>query len=109
MQKIGSLRSLNPYNPFLGMQVAITRQSRFHPTPLHPEEALTRDQALRFYTINNAWLMRSEKEIGSLEVGKRADFIRVDRDLLTCPVTEIRETKVLGTWVDGQRVFGSEK
>ena len=109
MQRIGSLRSLNPYNPFLAMQVAITRQSRFHPTPLHPEEALTREQAIRFYTINNAWLMRSETEIGSLEVGKRADFIRVDRDLLTCPVTEIRETQVLGTWVDGQRVFDSEK
>ncbi len=107
MQKIGSLRSLNPYNPFLGMQVAITRLSKFHPIPLHPEEALTREQAIRFYTINNAWLMRSEQEIGSLEVGKRADFIRVDRDLLICPVDQIRETKVLGTWVDGQRVFGS--
>ncbi len=105
MQKIGSLRSLNFYNPFLAMQVAITRMSRFHPTPLHIEEALTREQAIRFYTINNAWLMRSEKEIGSIEVGKRADFIRVDRDLLTCPVEEIRETRVLSTWVDGRCVF----
>lgn len=105
MQRIGSLRSLNPYNPFLGMQVAITRLSQFHPTPLHPEEALTREQAIRFYTINNAWLMRSETEIGSLEVGKRADFIRVDRDILTCPVDQIRETKVLATWVDGVHVF----
>ena len=107
MQRIGSLRSLNPYNPFLGMQVAITRLSKFHPTPLHPEEALTREQAIRFYTINNAWLMRSETEIGSLEVGKRADFIRIDRDLLTCPVDQIRETKVLATWVDGGKVFAA--
>ncbi len=107
MQRIGSLRSLNPYNPFLGMQVAITRLSKFHPTPLHSEEALTREQAIRFYTINNAWLMRSETEIGSLEVGKRADLIRVDRDLLTCPVEQIRETKVLATWVDGVQVFAS--
>ncbi len=108
MQKIGSLRSLNFYNPFLAMQVAITRMSRFHPTPLHWEEALTREQAIRFYTINNAWLMRSEQEIGSIEVGKRADFIRVDRDLLTCPVEEIRQTQVLGTWMDGQRVYAHD-
>ena len=107
MQRIGSLRSLNPYNPFLGMQVAITRLSKFHPTPLHAEEALTREQAIRFYTINNAWLMQSETEIGSLEVGKRADFIRVDRDLLTCPVEQIRETRVRATWVDGVQVFAA--
>lgn len=106
MQKIGSLRSLNFYNPFLAMQTAITRIGRFRQTPLHPEEALTREQVLRYYTINNAWLMRSEKEIGSLEVGKRADFVRLDRDLLTCPVEQIRETAVLGTWVDGTKVYG---
>ncbi len=107
MQRIGSLRSLNPYNPFLGMQVAITRQSKFHPTPLHPEEALSREQAIRFYTIHNAWLMRSETEIGSLEVGKRADLIRIDRDLLTGPVDQIRNTIVLATWVDGVQVFAA--
>ena len=50
MQKIGSLRSINPYNPFLGMATAITRRARGFDGPLHPEEALTREQAIRLYT-----------------------------------------------------------
>src|SRR5207253_56586 len=48
MQKIGSLRSVNPYNPFLAMWVTITRRARWYEGRLHPEEALSREQALRF-------------------------------------------------------------
>ena len=48
MQKIGSLRAINPYNPFLGMWTAITRRSKWHEGQLHPEEALTREQAIPF-------------------------------------------------------------
>ena len=104
MQKIGSLRSVNPYNPFLGMWVAATRSARWHAEPVHPEQALSREEMIRFYTINNAWLMRYDSEVGSLEPGKRADFIVVDRDLLVCPVEDIRETQVLSTWLDGRKV-----
>jgi len=105
MQKIGSLRSVNPYNPFLGMWITVTRRARWYDGQLHPEEALSREQAIRFYTINNARLMFMEDEIGSLEPGKRADFVILDRDLLECPVDEIRETKVLATYVDGRAVY----
>ena len=56
MQKIGSLRSINPYNPFLGMWTTLVRQPRGSEAPLHPEQRLTREQAIRFYTINNAFL-----------------------------------------------------
>lgn len=104
MQKIGSLRSVNPYNPFLGMWIAVTRTARWHDAPVHREQALTRQQMIRFYTINNAWLMRMEEDIGSLEVGKRADFIILDRDVLTCPEDDIRSTRVLSTWLDGIRL-----
>ena len=104
MQKIGSLRSVNPYNPFLGMWVAVTRKARWYEGEIHPEQSLTREQMIRFYTINNAWLMRAEDEVGSLEVGKRADFIVIDRDLLACPDDEIRKTQVLSTWLDGKIV-----
>ena len=93
MQKIGSLRSINPYNPFLAMEVAITRRAKGYDRPLHPEEALTREQAIRFYTINNAHLLFLEDRIGSLEPGKKADFVVIDRDLLTCPDDQIKSTR----------------
>ncbi len=105
MQKIGSLRAINPYNPFLGMWVTITRQARWYEGRLHPEESLTRQQAIRFYTRNNANLMFLEDHVGSLERGKLADFIVVDRDLLSCPVDDIRQTTVLQTFVEGTQVF----
>ena len=52
---------------------------------LEPDEALTREQALRLYTINNAYLHHEEKEKGSLEVGKLADLIVIDRDVPDLP------------------------
>ncbi|MBC7855042.1 MAG: amidohydrolase, partial [Pirellulaceae bacterium] len=97
MQKIGSLRSVNPYNPFLAMWTTITRQARWYEGRMHPEEALTREQAIRFYSMNNAYILFLEKEVGSLEIGKQADLIVLDRDLLICPVDDIKETKVLKT------------
>jgi hypothetical protein len=105
MQKIGSLRSVNPYNPFLGMWVAITRKSKYYERPLHPEEALSREQALRFYTINNARLMFLDHAAGSLEAGKQADFVVLDRDLLACPVDEIRDARALQTYLAGELVY----
>ncbi len=105
MQKIGSFRSINPYNPFLAMEVAITRRAKGYEGRLHPEEALSRAQAIQFYTINNAHLLFLEDKIGSLEEGKQADFILIDRDLLTCRDDEISGTRVLATYLDGKRVF----
>ncbi len=106
MQRIDARKAVNPYDPFLGMWVALIRRSRFHEEPLHPEEALTREQVLRFYTWNNAYLMKLEDQTGSLEPGKRADLVILDRDLLTCPQDDIRETKVLATYLDGRKVYG---
>ena len=105
MQRIGSLRSVNPYNPFLGIWTTLTRQPRWADAPLHPEQLITREQALRFYTFNNAFLTFEEKEKGSLEVGKLADFIVLDRDILTCPVDEVKDISVLQTWLGGKQVY----
>ena len=104
MQKIGSFRSVNPYNPFLAMVTAITRRAKGYEGQLHPEEALSREQAIRFYTANNAYILFLDKEVGSLESGKQADLIVVDRDLLTCPEDQIRDTKVLQTYLAGKLV-----
>jgi predicted amidohydrolase YtcJ len=106
MQKIGSLRSINPYNPFLGMWITLTRQPRWTDQPLHPEQRLSREQAIRLYTINNAYLTFEENEKGSLEKGKLADLIVLDRDILTCPLDQVRSTQVEQTYLGGRLVSG---
>jgi predicted amidohydrolase YtcJ len=109
MQKIGSMRSINPYNPFLGIATAVTRRGRGLEDALHPEEALSREQALRFHTINNAMLLFKEDSIGSLETGKLADLVVLDTDLLTCPEEKIAATHVLRTYVGGKLVFHADR
>jgi len=108
MQKIGSLRSINPYNPFLAMQTAITRKARWYEGKLHPEESLTREQALRMYTMNNARLLFCEATRGSLEPGKLADLAVLDTDLLKCPEEKIAATRALRTYVGGKLVYRAE-
>jgi predicted amidohydrolase YtcJ len=105
MQKLGSFRSVNPYNPFLAMQTTITRKAKWYEGQLHPEEALSREQAIRFYTINNATIMFLDNKTGSLEEGKLADLIVVNTDLITCPPDSIKDTQVLRTYVGGKLVY----
>jgi hypothetical protein len=106
MQKIGSMRSVNAYNPFFGMWITLSRIPRGAKTPLHPEERLTREQAIRLYTINNAFLTFEEKEKGSLEPGKLADFIVLDRDILTCPLDTVKSITVSAAYLGGKPVHG---
>ncbi len=105
MQKLGSLRSINPYDPWLGLWTTLTRMPRWTDSALHPEQRISRQDALRLYTINNAYLTFEEKEKGSLETGKLADFIVIDRDYLKCPEADIREIQVQSTWVGGKQVW----
>jgi len=109
MQKIGSLRSVNPYNPFLGMWATVVRMPRGMDEALHPEQQIDRYEAIRLYTLNNAYLTFEEKEKGSIEVGKLADFIILDRDLLKCSIDEIASTQVLETYLGGERVYERAK
>ena len=73
--------------------------------PWWPEELLTREQALTALTINCAKQMFIEDERGSISKGKYADFLLVDKDVLTCPVTEIHTAKPEGTFFEGKKVF----
>lgn len=107
MQKIGGMRATNPYNPFWGMWVAITRKPRWTDQILHPSESITRTQALRLYTINNAYLSFEEKQKGSLEAGKLADFIVIDRDILRCPTDQIKEIQVEATYLGGRLIYST--
>jgi predicted amidohydrolase YtcJ len=104
MLKLDSFESTNPWNPWLAMQIAITRQTERGPV-LVPSESLARVEALRLYTINNAYLHHEEKDKGTLEAGKLADLIIIDRDFLTCPLEDIAHTQVLYTVVGGRIVY----
>lgn len=108
MRKIGSFRSINPYNPFLGMWTTITRQPEGLSRSIHPEESLTRIQAIRMYTANNAYMLFQEDQTGTLEAGKLADFIVIDRNILECPVDEIKEIEVLNTYLGGEEVYSRD-
>jgi len=101
---LDSITSTNPWNPWLGMWVALTRHTERGEVH-NPSERLTREQALRLYTINNARLNFEEREKGSLESGKYADLILVDRNVSTCSVDDVRTTKVLLTMVGGKVVW----
>jgi len=82
-------------NPFIGIANATSRG----------KDSLTVREALDAYTINAAYLMRHENRVGSLEAGKRADFVVIDRDIFNIPAGEIRDTKVLLTVFDGKEVY----
>ena len=73
--------------------------------PWWSEELLTREQAITSLTINIAKQMLIEKERGSICEGKYADFLLVNKDVLSCPVTEIHEAKPAATYFEGKKVF----
>ncbi len=97
-------------NPFFGLHAAITRQDHAG-QPVggwYPEQRLTRAEALRAFTLGAAWAAHQEKQLGTLEPGKWADFILVDRDYFEVPVEDIWQTQVMETWVGGERVYVRE-
>ncbi len=104
MIRMDAIESTNPWDPWLGIWVAVTRHAE-GTAVLNPDQKLTRVEALKFYTLNNAKLHFEEREKGTIEPGKFADLILLDRDPLTCPEEEIRTTKVLWTMVGGKFVF----
>jgi predicted amidohydrolase YtcJ len=71
----------------------------------HPEEALSRRDALRLFTINAAYGRFAEKELGTITVGKRADLSAFDVDLMTAPAADIPKGHAVLTMVDGQVVY----
>ncbi len=107
MQKAGSFRSINPYNPFFGMWIMLSRVPRWSSAALYPEERVTREQAIRFYTIQNAFLTFEEKEKGSLEAGKLADLIVLREDILTMREDLIPKITVEATYLGGKLVHGN--
>ena len=94
-------------NPMQGIYAAVTRQT-LDGSPeggWFPEERIDVETALRAYTINNAWAAGEEELKGTLESGKLADIVILDRDLFEIPPAEIKDVQVLATLVGGRFVF----
>ena len=95
-----------PDDPFGIMEIVVTGVYHLeNAKPWWTEELLTREQALTALTINVAKQMFLENERGSIKEGKYADFLLVNKDVLTCPVTEIHEAKPAATYFEGKKVF----
>ena len=96
----------SPDDPFSIMEIAVTGVYYVeHAKPWWTEELLTREQVLTALTINVAKQMFIEEERGSISAGKYADFLLVDKDVLTCPVTEIHNAKPAATYFEGKKVY----
>ncbi len=96
-------------NPFHGLYAAVTRQGRDGEPDggWYADQALSRAEALHSFTLAAAFAANQEARLGSLEPGKWADFIVIDRDYFEIPSSEIDDIKVLQTWVAGEVMFES--
>ncbi len=103
----GSDYPFTPLNPFLAIEVGMTRRDPENPesAPLVPDQALTLEELLAAYTIQAAYQLHQEHLTGSIEVGKAADLVLLDRNLFETPQHRISETEVLMTLLDGEVVY----
>ncbi|WP_296002628.1 amidohydrolase [Rugamonas sp.] len=94
-------------NPFAGIHAAVTRQDGNGAPPggWYKNQAMTLTEAFRCFTLDAAYAAHQENVIGSLEPGKWADFVLVDRDIFKTPASDIGKTQVLQTWVAGRQVY----
>jgi predicted amidohydrolase YtcJ len=100
---LGSDFPVESPDPRLGLYAAVTRQDlKGQPEGgWLPGERLTREEALRGFTLDAAWSLFLDKEVGSLETGKRADLVVFARDIMTVPEAEIPKVEIDMTFVDG--------
>jgi predicted amidohydrolase YtcJ len=92
------------FNPMKGIQAAVCREDT-EGIQIAPEQAIRVEQALYAYTMGGAKAHDLEQEQGSIEVGKRADFIFLDKNPLDIPTKLLNSVQVLETYIGGERVF----
>lgn len=105
----GSDFPVESHNPFLGLYAAVTRKN-LDGEPAggwNRAERVTREEALRMFTLSAAYAAFMEDRIGSISPGKQADFIVIDRDVMMCPESEIADAKVLRTVIAGETVYAA--
>lgn len=96
-------------NPLISFHASVSRQDAndWPAGGWHPEQRMTREEALKSMTLWPAQAAFMEAEVGSLSVGKRADFVVLDQDILRVPAELILRTRVLQTWLGGVRVYAA--
>jgi predicted amidohydrolase YtcJ len=104
---LGSDYPAFPNNPFVNLSIHITRKDA-QGQVYDQSEKISREQALRMVTINNAYLMFKEHKTGSIEAGKLADFVILSGDFMTVPDDEIRSLRPLATFIGGRKVFAQD-
>ncbi|UCF37422.1 MAG: amidohydrolase [Acidobacteriota bacterium] len=104
MIKFDPREAINPFHPFYGMWMVVSRET-WDGQVFNPEERVTREQALRMWTINNAYNTFEEDIKGSIEPGKLADFAIISKDYLSCPEAEIKDIETLATIVGGKVMY----
>jgi predicted amidohydrolase YtcJ len=95
-----------PLNPWSHIQYAVTGINSFG-DQVNPGQHLTRAEALRLFTRNNAWFLKMEDKIGSIEPGKLADVAVLDRDYFTVPEAQIKNIRSAMTIVGGKIVHNT--
>lgn len=107
----GSDWTVAPLSPLTGIYAAVTRKTLDgqNPEGWIPQEKITVEEAIKSYTVRAAYAEFSEKEKGSLEPGKLADLVVLDRNLLRIEPDEILKTRVLLTMVDGRVIFSASE
>lgn len=105
----GSDVYVTPLSPWWGIWAAVVRREIKSNQVVAPEERVSVRQALQMYTVNGAYAGFEEKIKGTLETGKLADFVVLDRNLLEVPSDELKDVKVLATFVGGEAVFDAHR
>ncbi|MEO1513400.1 MAG: amidohydrolase [Bacteroidota bacterium] len=95
-------------DPLPSLYASVSRKRMDDGSVFFAEQSMTREEALHSYTLGNAYAAFEEEEKGSLEVGKMADMILLDKDLITCPADDIPNAKVLYTIVNGEVKYKRE-
>ena len=101
------------FSPLAGIQMGITRTDLQDTNPEHtnpehvlnPKEKVSLEDMIKSYTINGAYANFLEKETGSIKVGKKADFVVLDKNLFEIPEQDIHKTKLLLTLLEGKETY----
>ncbi len=105
MVAAGTDSPVTPYPPFPCLWASVARKTELKKTVMGATQRVTREEAIRMYTVNGAYLSFEENIKGSIEPGKLADMIIIDRDILTCHEDDIKDTRVLRTILGGKTVY----